>query len=118
MRNSAMVPVCFVLQVKPEYIDEYRNRHSPVWPEMLRAIRDAGWSNYSIFMREDGLLTGYFETDDLEEAKARMESFEVNERWAAHSEHLFAGPQQWLMPVFNLEDQLSEIGELDPADSQ
>jgi L-rhamnose mutarotase len=117
MRSESLIPVCFVLQVKPEFIDEYRDRHSPVWPDMLRAIRDAGWTNYSIFMREDGLLSGYFETDDLEKAKARMEAFEVSERWAADSEHLFIGDQQWLTPVFNLEDQLRDIGELDVADT-
>jgi L-rhamnose mutarotase len=105
------IPVCFLLKVKPEYIAEYRQLHSPVWPDMLRAIRDAGWSNYSIFIRDDGMLVGYFETDDLALAQERMDSFEVNTRWAEASEHLFEGPTEWLSPVFNLDAQLSDIGE-------
>ena len=33
---------------------------------MLTALRDAGWHNYSLFLRDDGLLVGYFVTDDLD----------------------------------------------------
>lgn len=29
---------CFQLQVRPELLDEYLARHSPVWPEMLAEI--------------------------------------------------------------------------------
>jgi L-rhamnose mutarotase len=44
-----------------------------VWPEMLDALRDAGWHNYSLFLREDGLLFGYFETPvDLATAQQAM----------------------------------------------
>ena len=31
--------VCFQLQVRPERIDEYRDCHAAVWPEMLDALR-------------------------------------------------------------------------------
>jgi L-rhamnose mutarotase len=50
-----MERVCFLLHVRPERLAEYRERHSGVWPEMLDALRDAGWSNYSLFLRDDGL---------------------------------------------------------------
>ncbi len=39
---------------------------------MLAALREAGWRNYSLFLREDGLLVGYLETDDFEAAQAAM----------------------------------------------
>ena len=39
--GAAMQRVCFQLQVKPERLDEYVERHAAVWPEMLgRARRD------------------------------------------------------------------------------
>lgn len=109
MTSTGLVPVSFTLQLKPEFVEEYRRLHSPVWPDMLRAIRDSGWSNYSIFLRPDGLLVGYFETDDPDTARARMASFEVSERWAAQSDHLFLVEQEWLEPVFNLEEQLQGL---------
>jgi L-rhamnose mutarotase len=76
-----MERVCFLLRVKPERLDEYRERHRTVWPEMLDALRDAGWRNYSLFLRDDGLLVGYLETDDFEAAQRAMAEAEVNDRW-------------------------------------
>jgi L-rhamnose mutarotase len=73
--------ICFQLQVKPDRIDEYRDRHAAVWPDMLTALADTGWHNYSLFLRDDGLLIGYFETPSLEQALAGMASTEVNARW-------------------------------------
>ena len=49
-----MQRVCFVLQVKPERLEEYKERHRSVWPEMQAALRETGWSNYSLFLREMG----------------------------------------------------------------
>ena len=76
-----MERVCFQLQVRPDRLAEYRARHREVWPEMLAALRDAGWRNYSLFLRDDGLLIGYVETDDFEAAQRAMAATEVNDRW-------------------------------------
>ena len=76
-----MPRICFVLQVKPERIQEYRERHRSVWPEMKQALQDTGWNNYSLFLRPDGLLVGYLETDNFERARSGMARREVNERW-------------------------------------
>ena len=56
---------CLLGHVNPNRLEEYREAHSAVWPELLEALRDAGWRNYSLFLREDGLLVGYAEADDL-----------------------------------------------------
>lgn len=76
-----MQRVCFLLKVKPERLEEYKARHQAVWPEMQAALRETGWRNYSLFLREDGLLVGYLETEDFEAARQRMAEREVNERW-------------------------------------
>src|ERR1051326_4157548 len=76
-----MQRVCFLLQVRTEKLDEYKSRHRAVWPEMLDALREAGWRNYSLFLRPDGLLVGYLETDDFEKALQSMAGREVNARW-------------------------------------
>ena len=76
-----MERVCFLLKVRPERLAEYKERHKAVWPEMLQALRETGWHNYSLFLREDGLLVGYFETPDLQSALAGMAGREVNLRW-------------------------------------
>jgi L-rhamnose mutarotase len=84
-----MERVCFQLQVIPERIEEYRERHAAVWPEMLRALRETGWHNYSLFLRDDGLLIGYFETPSLDEALSGMAERDVNRRWQTEMAELF-----------------------------
>ncbi len=42
-----------------------QERHRHVWPEMQAALRETGWANYSLFLRDDGLLVGYLETETL-----------------------------------------------------
>jgi L-rhamnose mutarotase len=87
-----MSRICFTLQVRPDRLAEYRARHRAVWPEMLDALRDAGWRHYSLFLREDGLLVGYLETDDFDAALAGMERTEVNARWQAEMAQFFTLP--------------------------
>ena len=76
-----MQRICFLLKVKPDRLEEYKARHKQVWPEMLQALRETGWGNYSLFLRPDGLLVGYCETPDFEAAQKGMEAREVNGRW-------------------------------------
>ena len=77
-----MKRIGFLLKVKQDKIEEYRKVHETVWPEMLEALRRTGWHNYSLFMREDGLLFGYFETpESFAAALAGMKDLEVNKRW-------------------------------------
>lgn len=40
-----MQRVCFVLQVRPDRLEEYKRRHNSVWPEMQQALRETGWGN-------------------------------------------------------------------------
>ena len=87
-----MKRVGFILKVKADRLAEYRERHRAVWPEMLDALRETGWHNYSLFMRDDGLLFGYFETpESLEAAREGMLAREVNARWQAAMAPFFEG---------------------------
>jgi len=79
-----MKRIGFVFKVRADKLAEYREHHQHVWPEMLDALRQCGWHNYSIFGREDGLLFGYFETpESLQAARAAMSKLEVNAKWQA-----------------------------------
>ena len=110
-----MERVCFQLQVRPDRIEEYVERHRSVWPDMLAALASTGWTNYSLFLRDDGLLIGYVETPSIEDAVAGMAALEVNARWQAEMAELFVdlGDDRpdtgflQLREVFHLEDQLA-----------
>ncbi len=84
-----MKRVCFLLKVKQEKLEEYKQRHKQVWPEMLEALRETGWSNYSLFLRDDSLLVGYLETQDFQKALQGMASREVNQRWQTYMSDFF-----------------------------
>lgn len=109
-----MSRVCFQLNVKPERMAEYRERHAAVWPDMLSALRDSGWHNYSLFLRDDGLLIGYFETESLEAAQQAMARTAVNAKWQAEMAGFFVDgdPDRGslhLQEVFNLDEQLDHL---------
>jgi len=76
-----MERVCFLGRVRAERLEEYRERHERVWPDMLAALREAGWGNYTLFLTDDGLLVGYLETQDYRAALSRMAQTDVNARW-------------------------------------
>ena len=115
--------VCFQLQVKPDRIDGVQaERHAHVWPEMLGRARGTGWHNYSLFLREDGLLIGYVETPSLDDALAGMAETDVNTRWQAEMAEFFeeldgVPPDQGFLvleEVFHLEDQLDALDDTHP----
>jgi L-rhamnose mutarotase len=89
---SLMKRVAFLLKVKPDRIEAYKKHHQAVWPEMLDALRRTGWHNYSLFMREDGLLFGYFETpESFQAALAGMTKEEINTKWQEFMAPYFEG---------------------------
>ena len=84
---------CFLLRVRPERLTEYVEVHQRVWEEMREALTRTGWRRYSLFLRpEDGLVVGYFESDDVAAAMAAMEREEVNARWQAEMAQYFIQP--------------------------
>lgn len=116
MSTTGRTRVCFILQVKRDVLDEYRERHAAVWPEMLTALAENGWHNYSLFLDDSGLLVGYLETDDFAAARSAMASTAVNARWQAEMapffEDLDGRPDESMrtLPlVFQLETQLAAV---------
>lgn len=120
-----MQRVCFQLRVKPDRIEEYARRHAAVWPDMLRALEQTGWRNYSLFLAPDGLLIGYFETESLLAAQTGMAATDVNARWQAEMAQFFldleGSPDKGflrLTEVFNLEDQLGALDTIETIHSE
>jgi L-rhamnose mutarotase len=113
-QRDLMSRICFQLQVKPELLAEYIERHTPVWPEMLAEIAASGRRNYSLYLADGGRLFGYYETDDDAAAQAYLAASEVAARWEAEMASFFVGldgrPDQAATPlteIFHLEDQLT-----------
>ncbi|WP_174184224.1 L-rhamnose mutarotase [Nocardia barduliensis] len=105
--------VCFLLALRPDRIDDYLAAHATVWPDMLDALRGAGWTNYSLFLRpEDGLVVGYLETADFAAAQAAMAATEVNARWQSSMAQYFqASPFSRVQPGARPDESVHRLTE-------
>jgi L-rhamnose mutarotase len=84
---------CFLLHVRTDRLDAYLEAHEHVWPEMQRALSDAGWCNYSLFLQKPtGMVVGYFEADDVELAQQAIAKTETNASWQRAMSQFFAAP--------------------------
>jgi L-rhamnose mutarotase len=85
-----MERVAFLLGIKPGWQAEYRRRHDEIWPEMVKALRDAGARNYSIFFDTDHRrLFAYLEADpDFRTFLQRIGTDPVNARWQEYMKDL------------------------------
>ena len=75
-----------VIGVKPEKLEEYKEYHAAVWPEILDKIRDCNIRNYSIYYKNVNgipLLFAYFEYvgDDFEGDMAKMAADPKTQEW-------------------------------------
>jgi L-rhamnose mutarotase len=104
-----MQRIAFMMRVLPGQEAEYRRRHQAVWPEMLEALKDAGCSNYSIFMRGSELFA-YMEVVDFDALRQALAASEASQRWEAHMAGIMeqailqeSGFHELLPEVFHLE---------------
>jgi len=104
-----MQRIGFVMRLLPGAEQEYRRRHSAVWPEMLAELKAAGASNYSIFQRGDDLF-GYLEVADLGRFQEYLAASAVNARWQADMGPLI---DPLTDPATGFHQQLDEVFHLD-----
>jgi len=71
-----------VIKVKPDKVEEYKEYHENVWPDVLETIKECNIENYSIFYK-DGYLFAYFEYtgDDFEKDMEKMADDPVTQDW-------------------------------------
>ncbi len=48
-----MLRVAFKMKLKLGFKDEYKKRHAAIWPELSILLKEAGVSDYSIFLDEE-----------------------------------------------------------------
>lgn len=47
-----MQKIAFKMKLKPGFEKEYKRRHDEIWPELVWLLKDAGISDYTIFLDE------------------------------------------------------------------
>jgi L-rhamnose mutarotase len=71
-----------VIGVRPEKLEEYKELHAAVWPEVLKMITECNIRNYSIYYK-DGFLFSYFEYigNNYEADMAKMAADPTTQKW-------------------------------------
>jgi len=71
-----------VIELRPEFAEEYKKVHADVWPGVLQQIQRSNIQNYSIFTK-DGRLYAYFEYTgaDFKADMALMKADTTTQRW-------------------------------------
>jgi L-rhamnose mutarotase len=88
-RRKRVKRFSFLMRIRPELKAQYQKRHDELWPDMARAITESGIKNYSIFFRGDGLLFGYFESEDPAKSLEQLGRTDVNARWQESMDGFF-----------------------------
>ncbi|MBN9146359.1 MULTISPECIES: L-rhamnose mutarotase [unclassified Novosphingobium] len=98
----------FRMQLKPGMVDEYRRRHDEIWPELVDLLRQAGISDYSIFLDEDTLALFAVLRLAEENRRESLPNEPVMKLWWAAMAPLMEvepdnRPREWpLMPMFHM----------------
>lgn len=74
----------FTMKLKPGVVAEYKKRHDELWPELSRVIRDAGISDYSIFLDEESLTLFAVQKQTDNSTAADLPNHPIVKKWWAH----------------------------------
>jgi L-rhamnose mutarotase len=101
--------IAFTMQLNQGQADEYRRRHDAIWPELVALLKQAGISDYSIFLDPDShtLFAVLRRSDDHRMASLPAEA--VMQRWWAMMGDIMATNPDGspvthpLVPMFHLD---------------
>lgn len=72
------------MRLLPGFADEYQSRHDAIWPELSDLLREAGVSDYSIYLdAETNILFGVLRRRDGH-AMDDLPNHPVMKKWWAH----------------------------------
>ena len=77
-----MERLCFTFDIRPGTEAEYKKRHDEIWPELVDAIKDSGFENYSLFRRGTQIVAYVECHPDVATAFAKLGPADVNARWS------------------------------------
>ena len=79
-----MKRLAFKMQLKPGVVAEYQQRHAEIWPELAKAIREAGISDYAIFLDEETLTLFAVQKQTDNNTAADLPNHPIVKQWWAY----------------------------------
>lgn len=76
--------VAFKMKLKPGFKAEYKRRHDLIWPELSDLLKEAGISNYSIFLDEETDILFAVQTISGSSSSQDLSKNEIVKKWWAY----------------------------------
>ncbi len=86
-----MERLCHVFRIEPGTEEEYVRRHKEIWPEMVEAMKAAGFANYTLFRRGLEVVATCECDPDIETCFARFAEHDVGRRWQESMQGIVVG---------------------------
>jgi L-rhamnose mutarotase len=110
---------CIVIEIKDEYIEEYKNKHKDIWKEVLEAIKFVGVKEILMWQYKN-LSIIYYECENLEKVYNELGKLDIIKQWEETKPSWFKYPDaldttkgiKTLEKIFDLSQQLK--GDLKP----
>jgi L-rhamnose mutarotase len=71
----------FKMKMVPGFKEEYRKRHSELWPELARLLKNEGICNYSIFLDEETNTLFAYQEQAGESSSQDLGTTEIVKKW-------------------------------------
>ncbi|MDX9947660.1 MAG: L-rhamnose mutarotase [Bacteroidales bacterium] len=71
----------FKMKLYPGFREEYRKRHSEIWPELVKLIKSQGVGNYSIFYDEETNILFAYQEQSGESSSQDLGTEEIVKKW-------------------------------------
>lgn len=72
------------MKLKPGVLTEYKKRHDEIWPELAKALTEAGVYDYSIYLDEETLTLFAFQKLKEGHTADQLPGHPVVKRWWAY----------------------------------
>lgn len=76
-----MERIAFKMHLNPGQKEEYKKRHDEIWPELKKLLKDAGVSEYSIFLDEETNTLFAFQKVSGEGGSQGLGQTEIVKKW-------------------------------------
>jgi len=71
----------FKMKMLPGFKEEYKKRHSKIWPELVILLKNEGISNYSIFLDEETNILFAYQEQTGESSSQDLGNTEIVKKW-------------------------------------
>lgn len=71
------------MKLNPGMVEEYKKRHSNLWPELRELLKESGVSEYSIFFDPETNILFAFQKQEGEQGSQDLGGTEIVKKWWA-----------------------------------